>query len=39
MYALVTDEQEQKLKDGTYNELKDGELIQVKQRDLWSFKK
>ena len=38
MYALVTDEQEQKLKDGTYNELKDGKLIRVEQSDLWSFK-
>lgn len=38
MYALVTDEQEQKLKDGTYDERKDGELLRVKESDLWLFK-
>jgi len=39
MYALVTDEQEERLREGTYNEHRDGRLIEVSESDLWTFKK
>ena len=39
MFAAVTDEQEEKIKDGTYNENVDGEIIMLNEKDLWEFKR
>ena len=39
MIAAVTDEQEEKIKNGTYKESVDGEIIQLKEKDLWEFKR
>ena len=39
MLAAVTDEQEEKIKDGTYNENVDGEIIRLNEKDLWDFKR
>ena len=38
MFASVTDEQEEKITNGTYNEMKDGEIFQLKENNLWNFK-
>jgi len=37
MICLLTDEQEEKIKNGTYNEFDDGRLIKIKEADLWKF--
>ena len=37
MYAAVTDEQEKAIADGTYEEQKHGEIIQLYEKDLWKF--
>lgn len=39
MYAAVTDEQEEKIKNGTFDERVDGIIIELKEKDLWEFKK
>ena len=39
MYAAVTDYQEEKIKDGTFREHFDGEIFELKEEDLWDFKK
>jgi hypothetical protein len=38
MFAAVTDEQEEKIMNGTYNERTDGEIFQLKENNLWNFK-
>lgn len=38
MLCLVTDEQEKKINDGSFDELIDGRLIKVKEADLWKFR-
>ena len=38
MIVSVTDEQEEKIMNGTYNEIKDGEIFQLKENNLWNFK-
>ena len=38
MFATVTDEQEEKIMNGTYNEIKDGEIFQLKENNLWNVK-
>ena len=39
MYVAVTDKQEKKLNEGTYDEWEDGSLIELREKDLWEFKK
>ena len=38
MYVAVTDEQKEKIMDGTFEENRDGELIKLNEKDLWDFK-
>jgi hypothetical protein len=38
MYAAVTDEQERLIQNGEYDEFKHGDIIELRERDMWSFK-